>query len=425
MRSFYRLAMIISLLAALLSGTSGAVMAQAPTPQFGTLPEAPVTSSDGLSVSTEAALTSSSSTSMALPSLKAVLVVGAIDETVRSDGLTWTQQEINNMELAAKVLEANGVTVYRFYSPNNNWDQIKAAAQGAHFFFYRGHGISWGGSPINVGGLALYDHTNPDGSTSYNMIHSDRLQSELDLADNAIVMMYACYSAGSSGGEMITLSEAQRRVAQYSGPFMNNGAAAYYANWFGNAFEYFVHYLFEGQTLAQAYQSFYDYPAGGATVEKSAYPGLSTEVLWLDHDAVDQSGKATYHNAFAGKANETLASLFSTMTINQPSSITLLSTPSSASRTIDFGITITGANQTWTSSLVPAASWVNLSKTTGVSGDTIQVTLDAQGLENGTYTTTLRIAATNPYISQGEQNFTISMVVVDQIKSVFIPFTTK
>ena len=53
------------------------------------------------------------------------------------------------MELAAAEVEANGVTVYRFYTPNNNWDQIKAAAEGAHFLFYQGHGVQW--RPVNGG----------------------------------------------------------------------------------------------------------------------------------------------------------------------------------------------------------------------------------------------------------------------------------
>ena len=39
-------------------------------------------------------------------------------------------------------------------------------------------------------------------------------------------------------------------VAQYSDPFFDIGGAGYYANWFGNAFERFLTYLFEGQTWA-------------------------------------------------------------------------------------------------------------------------------------------------------------------------------
>ncbi|MFN2292577.1 MAG: hypothetical protein ACK2UC_15405, partial [Anaerolineae bacterium] len=70
---------------------------------------------------------------LSLPPLKAVLIVGPID----SDYGTWTTQEKQNMELAAVEMEANGVTVHRFYAPNNDWGQIVAAAEGAHFLFYR------------------------------------------------------------------------------------------------------------------------------------------------------------------------------------------------------------------------------------------------------------------------------------------------
>jgi len=51
-----------------------------------------------------------------LPPLKAVLVVGPID----GDDGSWTQEEITSMELAASELQANGVTVHKFYTPNND-----------------------------------------------------------------------------------------------------------------------------------------------------------------------------------------------------------------------------------------------------------------------------------------------------------------
>ena len=154
-----------------------------------------------------------------LPPLTAVLIVGPID----GDDGSWTTQEKQNMDLAATELEANGVTVHRFYTPNNSWEQIKAAAKSAHFLFYRGHGIYWSAMPYpTVGGFALKD----------NFVSSDEIRADLDLAPNAIVMLYGCFTAGSSGNDdaPIDSAEAQRRVAQYSDPFFDIGAGGYYAN---------------------------------------------------------------------------------------------------------------------------------------------------------------------------------------------------
>jgi hypothetical protein len=171
------------------------------------------------------------STALNLAPLKAVLLVGPIDG---NDG-DWTQAEIANMELAATELEAHSVTVYRFYPGDSDWAQIEAAAEGAHFLLYRGHGVYDGNLPHpNVGGFSL--------SSGY--YSPDRIRQNLHLAPDAIVMLYGCFTTGSSSAEGdrhdIGITEAGRRVAQYSDPFFDIGAAGYYANWFGNAFQQFL-----------------------------------------------------------------------------------------------------------------------------------------------------------------------------------------
>ena len=65
-----------------------------------------------------------------------MLLVGPIDGNTGE----WTLSEISNMELAADVLEANGVTVFRFYPGNQTFTAIEEAANGAHFLLYRGMG---------------------------------------------------------------------------------------------------------------------------------------------------------------------------------------------------------------------------------------------------------------------------------------------
>jgi hypothetical protein len=227
--------------------------------------------------------------------LKAVLVVGPID----GDFGSWTTQEKVNMDLAAAELEAKGVAVHKFYTPDNDWDQIKAAAEGAHFFFYRGHGVYWTSLPQpTVGGLALKDR----------FVSPDDIRHDVNLAPNAIVMLYGCFTAGSSSIDegSIGSEEARRRVIEYSAPFFDTGAAGYYANWYGDAFQRFVRYLFQGMTLGQAYESAWDFD--NTSVERLNRPAHPELALWLDKDYWD--GSWQYNNAFTGLSDHTLQDLF-------------------------------------------------------------------------------------------------------------------
>ncbi|MBN1992598.1 MAG: DUF11 domain-containing protein [Anaerolineae bacterium] len=255
-----------------------------PTPQHPPYPPRPP---DGVSAPQFAQNAEKVGVAQNLPPLKAVLLVGPID----GDGGSWTTEEKQNMDLAAAELQAHGVTVYKFYTPNNNWEQIKTAANGAHFLFYRGHGVYSGDMPPTwVGGFALKD----------KFVSSDDIRNDLNLAPNAIVMLYGCFTAGSSsaaGEGQIDITEAKRRVGMYAHPFVDLNISGYYANWFGNAFQMYVRYLFAGQTLGKAYESYFDFNA--ATVDRSTYPHNAAYVMWLDKDY--WSERWQYNNAFVGK----------------------------------------------------------------------------------------------------------------------------
>lgn len=238
---------------------------------------------------------------LALPPLKAVLLVGPID----GNSGPWTLEEVANMELAADVLEDNGVEVHRFYPGSGSFAEIEAAAEGAHFLLYRGHGVYDGSMPSpNVGGFSL--------SSGY--YSPDRIRNYLHLAPNAIVMLYGCFTAGSSsapGDEYdIGITEASRRVAQYSNPFFDVGAAGYYANWFDDAFEQFLSNLFAGQTLGDAYENYFDFNEN--TVYRTTHPDHPALAMWVDKD---NWGYWKYNNAFAGQYDQTLADLFKTATL--------------------------------------------------------------------------------------------------------------
>ena len=227
--------------------------------------------------------------------LKAVLIGAPID----GDYGPATRREVKNLQRAAAEFRKNKVRTYEFYSPNNQWRDIRRAARGAHFLLYRGHGVYDGSRPPKwVGGLSL----------KQEFISPKQLRRDLRLAKGAIVMLYGCFTAGNAGFDIgrITEQEAIRRVGMYSEPFLERGFAGYYANWYGDAFQHYVAWLFAGKSLGDAWKAYRDYNA--ATTRYTRHPGLQDEVLWLDHD----KGKSgiVYNNAFAGKADATLLDLF-------------------------------------------------------------------------------------------------------------------
>jgi hypothetical protein len=353
---------------------------------------------------------------LSLPSLKAVLLVGPID----GDYGSWTNEEKDNMDLAAAELQANGVIVHKFYAPNTNWSQIKAAADGAHFLLYRGHGVYWGSLPSpSVGGFAL-----SNGADGYQFISPDQIRSDLNLAPNAIVMLYGCFTAGTSSSDTVPISsvEAQRRVALYSDPFFDIGAAGYYANWYGNAFQMFIRYLFQGKTQAQTYQSYFDF--NPSTVERYTHPNHPSMAMWLDKD--DWDG-IQYNNAFSGLPDATLSDLFyPTAMLVSPTHLLRLAEPAYPARQSNILISSTTSYTfTWTAAVSPTVGWLSLSPAGGVSGQTATLSITPTGLATGTYQTTLDIVASpilTETIHDNHQVVTVTLRVVDQIRSIFLSF---
>ena len=350
-----------------------------------------------------------------LPFLKAVLVVGPID----GDTGAWTSREIRNMERLAEELVKNGVEVHKFYTPNNDWAEIVAAASGAHFLVYRGHGISWGGNPEEVGGFALKN----------KFVRSAEISRDLKLAPNAVVMLYACYAAGTTSTDTppgISLDEAKRRVAQYSKPFFDAGAAAYYADWYGQAFQVFAADLFAGKTLGEAYKNFDFDPT---TFSEFTHPDHPQQVLWLDsHFFADQT---QYNHAFAGQPDKTLEDLFAAQMEIGPEKVELVAPPDAPAQEVAIQIensqpTVTFA---WNASLVEDVGWVQLTRTNGVSGEALTFSVNPSGMEAGVYTTEVQISTETPGVLNSESSVPVTLVVVQNSPTLagrlFLPMVAK
>jgi hypothetical protein len=314
------------------------------------------------------------------------------------------------MELAATELAKNGVQVSKFYTPSNDWSQIAAAAQGAHFFLYRGHGVYMPTNPWTVGGLSLKN----------KFVSPDDIRRDLHLAQNAIVLLYGCFTAGSSSidpGGSITLQEAQRRVAQYSDPFFDIGAAGYYADWYGYAFKYFITDLFAGKTLEQAYKSF---NFSSTTFTAATHPDHPDQALWVDRHGV------YYDHAFVGQPYKTLTDLFGSHLEVGTDHISLIASPSWSNQLFSVPVSGTPSSSfSWSVSPTDPKPWMELTPTSGLSGEVLLVTLKPGGQPLGTYTTTLTVSGMSSSLVVAQETITVTLTVTDLKPSVYLPALTK
>jgi hypothetical protein len=268
----------------------------------------------------------------------------------------------------------------------------------------------------DVGGFALKD----------KFASSADIRNDLQLAPNAIVMLYACFSAGSASNDTLSLTsaEAQRRVVQYSAPFVDLGVAGYYADWFGDAFQMYVRYLFQGQTLGQAYQSFYDF--NSATVERYTYPAHPGLVMWLDKDNW-YPPTPQYNDAFVGRQGATLTDLFPNAAMQiSPATVFWLTTPSASPKAFTLHVDgLASASFNWTATLSPASPpWLNVTPLSGVAGQVITVTLTPPAALD-VYTATIRVVADNPQVQDSDQTIPVTLEVVDRIWPSYLPLTAR
>ena len=169
--------------------------------------------------------------------LRSVIIVGDLQ-----DG---TVSAIKEMEEIHSFFKSKNVIVKTFYHPKTSWKDIVIASKDASFFVYRGHGMSWPDG--KYGGLDLDE-----------AISSEDIMNDLKLKANAIVIFKSvCGGAGSSASDDgdIGIRKALERVSDYSRPFLNIGASAYYANNFREGCLSFLNDLFEGKTMKECFDN--------------------------------------------------------------------------------------------------------------------------------------------------------------------------
>jgi len=247
-----------------------------------------------------------------LRKLKAIIIVGPVDKE-------WDKNSIENQKKTAKYLRDMGVQVIEFYPPNDKWESIVKASEGAHIFIYSGHGSNQG---INyeIGGICL----------TKNIYHAQEILDNLKLHKNALILFNSvCGAAGSSAidNNDIGKKEAIKRVSEYAYPFYKLNAGAYYANNYTGCLIPFLESFFQRKNIKSIYKaqaslyqkiegySVYQYDSQ-FEVSVAAQPSTNKLVTqfvgigngkWKEQKVMDYK---SYDVAYVGKPNYTVNDLF-------------------------------------------------------------------------------------------------------------------
>jgi hypothetical protein len=173
-----------------------------------------------------------------LKNIKVVIVVGPVEE--------MTDEFINQQKKLSGLLKSIGIQVKEIYPPND-WKTLVHEAEGANLFIYSGHGSKFGKNNV-AGGICLSD----------GIWNPDQLKADLQLSKNALILFnHVCGGAGSSASDKndIGINEAIKRVSDYSKPFFEIGAKAYYANNYNYSLISFIKSFLNGNCIQDIHNS--------------------------------------------------------------------------------------------------------------------------------------------------------------------------
>lgn len=261
--------------------------------------------------------------------VKVVIIVGP------TGSLTNTYRTYGN-ELADTATAA-GADVTKVYSPNATWENVRAAVDGANVIVYLGHG---NGYPNPYGSTELTDRANGWGlnrtttngdsdNWSSTMVYCGEraLLGTLTSASYAqwdycggssgtqginpapgFVMVFksACYAPGAGETRGASEDTAFERVRNYSYPYLELGASAYFANDLGGGAASII-----DMVLRDPSRTYADIAASAKGYEPSAqrhfpHPDLAGDQVWIQK-TYDQWLGTDYWYAFAGNPNASFA----------------------------------------------------------------------------------------------------------------------
>ncbi len=363
----------------------------------------------------------STGTVAATGGLRAVAVVGDVGS------VTATYKQ--DMDSAVAALEAHGVTVARFtYGEGSfTWADIVAAAEGAHFLLYMGHGVYWGGTCINptsVGGFYL----GPGQFVSPGAVTTDLAGR---LADDAVIIFsHACYTAGSTACDASGqpgVVEAERRVTLYAEAFTDLGLQAYFANnYFGSAAA-IVNRLLEDTSTRNSVGSIFlaTYPNASSNYHDLSYPVPDYD-LWLNGTAGNWDHAFVGQPPYVFRGDTEVAELG-----GLPASIGFLyslhdDVTKPASITLNPANVTTEDPLTW--SVVRLGDWLGVAPLSGTTPDGFTVSPGTMtALTPGSYTGAITVSVTDPTNAVATpQRITVLLQVTDgPLYTVYLPAIAK
>ncbi len=328
---------------------------------------------------------------LAATSLNAVAIVGDVG--------AYTEDYKSDMDTAIRALHNHGVTVHKFYHGewNFTWADIVAAAEGAEFIIYMGHGVYSGSMPTPtwVGGFWL---------RSNHYISPDQIRTDLDgwlAEDSAVILSHVCFAAGSAAGESeLSLTEAQRRVQMYAEPFVDLGMRTYFANNYFRSAANLINQLLADPANRKTNGAIFKatYPFRESEFHAKSYPQTGYD-LWLSGDV------AGWDHAFVGLPEHIFQKDRSPKLGGLPANLAFTySTASQASTPTQHALTPVDLNAssslTWQATT--DAPWLHITPSTGVTPESLSVQpQNLAGMADGVYTGALTITVTDP---PGTQN---------------------
>jgi hypothetical protein len=346
--------------------------------------------------------------------LKAVAIVGDVE--------SHTVLYKSDMDSAVSTLQGRGVAVSKFYYGDSSftWSDIVAAAQGAHFLLYMGHGVyGWGGDPENVGGFYL----GPSQFVSPDQIRQDL--NDVVASHSVVIFSHACFTAGSAAGDPPGLSqaEAERRVKMYAGPFTDIGMQAYFANNYNGSAARTAARIVDQHMMEDAFKSGIGYIP--QNLRDLSYPTMGYD-LWLDGVPGD------WDLAFVGLPTYVFQEQVSPPALgNLPEAISF--TYSTSEQRLlptarQLALENVGNNDPLTWTVTITGTWFSVSPETGTTPQSLQVTpTDFVTDTASTYTGAIGVEVIDPSGGSGSpQTIQVSLQVMDlNVKDVYLPFVTK
>jgi hypothetical protein len=172
------------------------------------------------------------------PTQTAVLVVGTETGNLEE----WGKDRMNEI---ANYLISKNITVYKFYSPNCRWEDIKPKLTACNIFVYFGHGCANCGLNGGYGGICITP-----------TVTALQFSNEVQFKNKPLIILYnSCGAAGRAAGdkENTPFKEICKRTLDTALPYFLSGAGAYYASSWSSEWEVLFENLFNGNTLSETF----------------------------------------------------------------------------------------------------------------------------------------------------------------------------